>query len=92
MQSRFTQMKQVTRYFNQVKPNVESGPIQPKRKINDFFNVHTFVVLGEPGLGKTTSFQYAAKKETNGEFIRIGEFLSTPEKSGWTIDNGSKHS
>lgn len=78
MQSRFTQMKQITRYFNQVKPNVESGPIQPKRKINDFFNVHTFVVLGEPGLGKTTSFQYAAKKEANGEFVRIGEFLSTP--------------
>jgi hypothetical protein len=48
------------------------------RKINDFFNIHTFVVLGEPGLGKTTSFQYAAKKETNAEFVRIGEFLSAP--------------
>ncbi|MDL1988978.1 MAG: hypothetical protein LWX08_15310 [Deltaproteobacteria bacterium] len=48
------------------------------RKINDFFNIHTFVVLGEPGLGKTTSFQYAAKKETNAVFVRIGEFLSAP--------------
>lgn len=71
-------MTQTIRYFTQVRPIVRRGSTQPMRKINDFFNIHTFVVLGEPGLGKTTSFQYAAKKETNAVFVRIGEFLSAP--------------
>lgn len=70
-------MTQATRYFTQVTPIVEDGASQPEGIIEDFFGFHVFVVLGEPGLGKTTSFEYAAKKEADAEFVRIGEFLNS---------------
>lgn len=72
-------MTYVTRYFIQTKPIVQDGSPQPQGEINDFFDSQIFVVLGEPGMGKTTSFEYAAKKETDAEFVRIGEFLSAPQ-------------
>jgi len=76
-----TQMTRITRYFTQIKPKpiVKDGSYQPPGEINVFFVYHAFVVLGEPGLGKTTSFEYAAKEEANAEFVRIGEFLSAPK-------------
>jgi len=72
-------MTQATRYFTQIKPIVRDTAFQPKREIGNFFDFHAFVVLGEPGLGKTTSFEYAAKQEADAEFVRIGEFLSAPK-------------
>lgn len=72
-------MTQATRYFIQIKPIVRDASTRPKGEINDFFGFHVFVVLGEPGLGKTTSFEYAAKQEDGAEFVRIGEFLTAPK-------------
>ncbi len=72
-------MTQVTRYFTQIKPISRDASPQPMGEIGNFFDLHVFVVLGEPGLGKTTSFISAAQKETNAEFVRVGEFLSTPK-------------
>jgi hypothetical protein len=71
-------MVHVTRTLLQIKPERSGGATQPTGKMEDFFEHHVFVVLGEPGLGKTTSFQYGAQKETNAAFVRIGEFLSAP--------------
>lgn len=73
-------MIHITRYFIQKEPKIRDGSPQPKGKIEEFFRHHIFVVLGEPGLGKTTSFEYAAKHEPGAEFVRIGEFLSTPKQ------------
>lgn len=72
-------MAEVTRTFRQIKPERRSGQAQPTGVIEDFFENHVFVVLGEPGLGKTTSFQYGAHQEPGAVFIRIGEFLSAPK-------------
>jgi hypothetical protein len=69
-------MKQITRYFTQNEPKLRDGFHQPEGEIEKFFYHHTFVVLGEPGLGKTTSFKYAASQETDAKFVRVGEFLS----------------
>lgn len=39
---------------------------------------HLVVLLGEPGLGKTTEFKRAAADEENAEVIPVGRFLSWP--------------
>ena len=69
-------MEIITRYFTQKQPIIRDGSPQPEGEIEEFFDNHIFVILGEPGLGKTTSFVYASQNEVNAEFIRIGEFLS----------------
>lgn len=71
-------MKRAVRYFTEIKPKYGDGSKQPRETIDTFFHCHNFVVLGEPGLGKTTSFEYAASREPGAEFVRIGEFLSAP--------------
>lgn len=57
---------------------MRDGSSQPEGEIDAFFGHHAFVVLGEPGLGKTTSFATAAEIEADALFVRIGEFLSAP--------------
>ncbi|MCI5137699.1 MAG: hypothetical protein D3922_04615, partial [Candidatus Electrothrix sp. AR1] len=66
------------RRFSQLSPHHDHGSEQPKGKIEDFFHHHVLVVLGEPGLGKTTSFEEAVKCESDARFVRIGEFLNGP--------------
>lgn len=72
-------MMLATRHFIQIRPIVRDGSSQPEGEIETFFHHHVFVVLGEPGLGKTTSFEYAVQKEPDAKFVRIGEFLSAPK-------------
>ncbi|MCI5221318.1 MAG: hypothetical protein D3924_01200 [Candidatus Electrothrix sp. AR4] len=67
----------ITRYFSQRSPQHDNGSELARGEIEDFFHHHVLVVLGEPGLGKTTSFKEAAKHE-HAEFVRIGEFLNGP--------------
>ena len=68
----------IVRYFSQISPQSEADSEQPRGRIENFFHHHVLVVLGEPGLGKTTSFEEAAKCELNATFVRIGEFLNGP--------------
>lgn len=68
----------IVRYFSQISPQRDDSSEKPIGRIEDFFHHHVLVVLGEPGLGKTTSFEDAEKREQNGRFIRIGEFLNGP--------------
>lgn len=48
------------------------------KPLSDFFAKHCVVILGEPGLGKTTSFQMASELEPNAMLLTIGQFLNYP--------------
>ena len=76
-------MEPVARRFLQVFPRLQDGSPQPTGTIENFFHHRVFVVLGEPGLGKTSSFEYAAKQEKDAEFVRIGVFLSAASLDHW---------
>ncbi|MBF0339756.1 MAG: hypothetical protein HQL95_02175 [Magnetococcales bacterium] len=43
--------------------------------LSDFFDEKALVILGEPGMGKSTSFLQAAKKEANSEYLTIRQFI-----------------
>ncbi|UTZ34813.1 hypothetical protein HB762_26495 (plasmid) [Vibrio campbellii] len=67
--------------FAQTYPNPsDSGSIDPQ-EIRSFFKHAVLVIVGEPGLGKTTSFRQASNDEPNATFIPIGEFLACSEPS-----------
>ncbi|MUI54449.1 NACHT domain-containing protein [Aliivibrio fischeri] len=69
-------MYQVNRLFAQTYPKpLDSGSIVPQ-EISSFFKHKVLVIVGEPGLGKTTSFRQASNDEPNAVFIPIGEFLA----------------
>lgn len=67
-------MFHINRLFSQTYPQI-SEPID-SQTINFFFEHKVLVIVGEPGLGKTTSFLQASKEEPGAEFIPIGEFLA----------------
>lgn len=69
----------IARVFSQISPHAGEGKPQPRGDISEFFGHQVLVVLGEPGIGKTTSFRNAANDEPNAKFLRIGEFLSAPQ-------------
>ena len=67
----------VTRRVRQVLPATEDS--QPyEGAFADFLDRRAVVLLGEPGLGKTTEFVRAAAGEADAEVIRVGRFLSRP--------------
>ena len=72
-------MGYIERTFIQTTPTAQREVLQPEGKIEDFFHHHGIVILGEPGLGKTSACEYAAKNEPDAEFVRIGDFLSALE-------------
>lgn len=74
-------VNQITRLFYQTYPNpLEPGSIEP-REMCSFFKHSVLVVVGEPGLGKTTLFRQYSDDELNALFIPIGEFLACSELS-----------
>ena len=67
-------------------PRTYTQTIPPKQnnrqsQIKDFFNKEVIVVLGQPGMGKTTEFKKAAEYEENSIFVTVGEFLFTNDLS-----------
>lgn len=67
----------VTRRVRQVLPAAEDG--QPREgEFADFLDHRLIVLLGEPGLGKSTEFKRAATGEADAEVISVGRFLSRP--------------
>lgn len=67
-------MVHIDRLFSQTYPKPKDFiDFQP---ISFFFKHRVLVIVGEPGLGKTTSFIQASKDEPNAVFIPIGEFLA----------------
>ncbi|SMH61435.1 NACHT domain-containing protein [Azospirillum agricola] len=67
----------VTRRLRQVLPASEDG--QPREGVfADFLDNRLVVLLGEPGLGKTTELNRAATVEADAEVMPVGRFLSRP--------------
>jgi len=64
----------VDRKFRQQSPDPQSEVIYPK-PLCDFFECDALVVLGDPGAGKTTSFEQAASEEPDAVYVRIRDFL-----------------
>ncbi len=50
--------------------------------LHEFFGIPAIVVLGDPGAGKTTSFQQAAEIESNSLYVTVRDFISlrNPER------------
>ncbi|MBA3968399.1 MAG: hypothetical protein H0X47_22015, partial [Nitrospirales bacterium] len=68
-------MPLVERYFAQVQPESERLWDSPKPLLE--YSAHpAIVVLGDPGLGKTTSFQKSAAEEPNAVFVSVRDFLA----------------
>ncbi len=72
-------MTGIRRTFLKTYPKPERGEDNFTKEIDQFFEHQILIILGAPGLGKTTVFTQAADVETNAQFIRIGEFLATDD-------------
>lgn len=53
------------------------GKLGEPRLLTDFRDVHAYVLLGEPGAGKTSTFEYEAE-ETTGYYVRARDFVELP--------------
>lgn len=67
----------VRRLFEQILPALETSPSQD-RLIDTYFDKQVVIVLGPPGIGKTTVFENAALEEANAIFCTVSEFLLDP--------------
>lgn len=65
----------VTRHFCQQSPEPQGNAIHSK-PLCDFFDNDALVVLGDPGAGKTISFEQAALEEQNAVYVKIRDFLA----------------
>ena len=65
----------VERKFSQIHPSHEHE-LLPPRALNDFFELNAFVVLGDPGAGKTTSFEQAAQSEADAIYTTVRNFIT----------------
>jgi hypothetical protein len=65
----------VPRVFSELHEGREAE--QP-RPLEHYFGRAAFVVLGEPGMGKTKAFESAAREESNSVCTSVRSFLRTP--------------
>lgn len=72
-------MRIVDRKFLQQSPNPPDDVLHPKPFCN-FFNCDALVMLGDPGAGKSTSFEHAASQEPDAVYVKIRDFLSLKTK------------
>jgi len=73
-------MASIERFYKQTRPSLA---VQEPSLIEDFFDKELIIVLGQPGIGKTTEFKVAESCETNSIFITVGEFLYTEDLSNF---------
>lgn len=66
-------MKVVARTFTQIAP--ESFEARPN-PLSTYYDKSALVILGEPGAGKTTSFELAARDESNAVYLSVRDFLT----------------
>ena len=68
-------MPLVERFFTQLQPEFDRLNDYPKPLLQ-FCGQSAIVVLGDPGMGKTTSFQKASEIEPNAELVTVRDFLA----------------
>lgn len=67
----------VQRYFEQVEPVTDLG-MKESPLLTDYFERRVVVILGDPGIGKTTEFEQAKLNETCSVFCTVSQFLVDP--------------
>jgi hypothetical protein len=65
----------VDRFFAQLQPEPEGSGSAPQ-PLSHYYSHPAVVVLGDPGSGKSTSFQQSAAIEENAVFVSIRDFLT----------------
>ena len=65
----------VDRFFAQLQPEPEGSESTPQ-PLSYYYSHPAVIVLGDPGSGKSTSFEQSAATEPNAVFIPIRDFLT----------------
>lgn len=68
-------MTLIPRLFRQTSPRRDENTSE-NNSLEFFFDQSVIVVLGAPGMGKTTVFRQAAQTESDALFVRVGELLA----------------
>ncbi|MCR4376523.1 MAG: hypothetical protein NUV50_00320 [Rhodospirillales bacterium] len=68
----------VKRYFELIEP---AGPDGGAQSLSSYMDRHAVVVLGGPGLGKTTEFEQASSIEDNAVCFNVSDFLHEPNEA-----------
>ncbi|MHB9101775.1 MAG: NACHT domain-containing protein [Sulfuricella sp.] len=64
-------------------PDQENTPVEnPPEHIQKFRTQAAWVLLGEPGAGKSAAFEMEAEA-TNGQYLRIDEFINADPQADW---------
>ena len=70
-------MTTVDRMYTEIDANT-GDPVGDPKPLSWFSSKHAVVLLGDPGMGKSTTFEKAASDDPIGTFVPIGEFLVHP--------------
>lgn len=59
-----------------------SSANRPTRRLSEFRDAGAYVLLGDPGMGKTTAFERESGEEPAGRFSTVRDFLALPPGGG----------
>ena len=56
-----------------------------RRRLSEFRDAGAYVLLGDPGLGKTTAFSQESRRSPDARFLAVRDFLALPPGPGGTL-------